>query len=125
METVDPVAGIILSDSFSAAKAVADCLVINRWRGDAPFPTRRSSDLTRSWLLAAAGLASPSSATKTAAQEQYSDETTVRLLLPAGRDAFPCRLLITHHSVTALATEKESEKTMPATGSIASTDPWR
>ena len=80
---------------------------------------------TRSRLLAAAGLASPSSATKTAAQEQCSDETTVRLLLPAGRGAFPRRLLITHHSATALAAEKESEKTMLAIGSITSIDPWR
>ena len=78
---------------------------------------------TRSRLLAAAGLASPSSATKTAAQEKCSDETTVRLLLPAGRGAFPRRLLITRHSATALAAKKESEKTMPATGSIASIDP--
>ena len=40
METVDPVAGIVLSDSFSAAKAVAECRVFNRRRGDAPFPAR-------------------------------------------------------------------------------------
>ena len=79
----------------------------------------------RSRLPAAAGLASPSSATKTAAQEQCSDETTVRLLLPAGRGAFPRRLLISRHSATALAAEKESEKAMPATGLIASIDPWR
>ena len=78
---------------------------------------------TRSRLLAAVGLASPSSATKTAAQEQYSDETTIRLL-PAGRGVFPRHLLITRHSATALAAEKESEKTMPATGLIASIDPW-
>ena len=83
------------------------------------------SEETRSRLPAAAGLTSPSSATKTVAQEQYGGETTVRLLLPAGKGAFPRRLLITHHSATALAAEKESEKTMPATGSIASIDPRR
>ena len=42
----------------------------------------------------------------------------------AGRGVFPPRLLITRHSATALAAE-ESERTMPATGSTASTDPWR
>ena len=80
---------------------------------------------TRSRLPAVAGLASPSSATKMAAQEQCSDETTVRLLLPARRGVFPRSLLITHHSVTALAAEKESEKTTPAIRSIVSIDPWR
>ena len=72
-------------------------------------------------LPAAAGLTSPSSATKMAAQGQCNDEMTVRLLLPAGRGAFPRRLLIIHHSATA---EKESEKMMLATESIASIDPW-
>lgn len=95
----------------------------------ARHPGRRlvasATEETRSRLLAAAGLTSPSSATKTAAQEQCSGKTTVRLPLPAGKGAFPHLLSITHHSATALAAEKESEKTMPATGSIASIDPWR
>ena len=80
---------------------------------------------TKSRLPAAAGLTSPSSATKTAAQEQWNDGMTVRLLPLAGKGTFPYRLSITHHSASALAVEKESEKTMPATGSIASIDPWR
>ena len=80
---------------------------------------------TRSRLSAIAGLTSPSSVTKTAAQEQCGVETTVRLLLPTGTDAFRHRLLITHHSATGLAAEKELEKTMPASESIASIDPWR
>ena len=63
---------------------------------------------TRSRLPAAAGLTSPLSQTETAAQERYDDETTVRLPLPAGRGAFPCYLLDTPHSATALAAEKES-----------------
>ena len=84
-----------------------------------------ATEETQTRLPAATELTSPSSATKTAAQEQCSDETTVRLLLPVGRGAFPRPLLITHHSATALAAEKESEKTMPAIGSITSTDPWR
>ena len=33
-------AGIVLSDSLSAAKAVAECRVFNRRRGDTPFPAR-------------------------------------------------------------------------------------
>ena len=33
-------AGIVLSDSFSAAKAVAECRVFNRRRGDALFPAK-------------------------------------------------------------------------------------
>ena len=33
-------AGVVLSDSLSAAKAVAECRVFNRRRGDAPFPAR-------------------------------------------------------------------------------------
>ena len=40
METVDPVAGIILSDSLSAAKAVAECRVRDRRRSRVPRPTR-------------------------------------------------------------------------------------
>ena len=80
---------------------------------------------TRSRLPVAVGLTSPSSATKTAAQEQCSDETTVRHLLPAGRGAFSRHLLITRHSATTLAAEKESEKTMLAIGSTALIDPWR
>ena len=80
---------------------------------------------TRSRLLAAVGHASPSSATKTAAQEQWNNGTTVRLTLHARKGESPRRLLIIRLSATALAAEKESEKTTPATGSTDSTDPWR
>ena len=79
---------------------------------------------TRSRLPAAAGLASPLSMTKTAAREQWNDGMTVRLLPLAGKGASPRRLLNTRHSATDLAAEKESERTMPATGSTVSTDPW-
>ena len=44
---------------------------------------------TRSRLPAAAGLTSPLSATKMAAQEQCGDETIVRLPLLAEKGAFP------------------------------------
>ena len=37
MESVDPVAGVILSDSLSAAKAVAESRMLNRRRGDSSF----------------------------------------------------------------------------------------
>src|SRR4051812_46816955 len=79
----------------------------------------------RSRLPAAVSLASPSSATKTAAQEQCNDGTTVRLLPLAGKGESPRRLLISRHSATALAAEKESERMTLATGLTDSTDPWR
>ena len=34
-------AGVVLSDSFSASKAVAECRVVNRRRGNAPLPVGR------------------------------------------------------------------------------------
>ena len=49
----------------------------------------------------------------------------VRLLPLKGKGESPFRLLINRRSVTALAAERESEKTMPATGSTDFTDPWR
>ena len=41
MKSVDPVVGVIFSDSLSAAKAVAESRLVNRRRGDSPFLTRR------------------------------------------------------------------------------------
>ena len=38
---VDPEAGIVLSDSLSAAKVVTESRVLNGRRGDSPFPARR------------------------------------------------------------------------------------
>ena len=37
MKSVDPVAGVILSNSLSAAKAVAESRMVNRRRGDSPL----------------------------------------------------------------------------------------
>ena len=59
-----------------------------------------------------------------AAREQWNDGATTRLLLLARKGECPHRLLTIRLSVTALAAEKESEKMMRATGSIASIDPW-
>ena len=42
MKSVDPVAGVIFSDSLSAAKAVAESRMVNRRWGDSPFLARRS-----------------------------------------------------------------------------------
>ena len=61
--------------------------------------------------------------TKTAVREQWNDGTTVRIPLPARRGESPCRLLTIRLSATALAAERESEKTTPATGSTDFTDP--
>ena len=41
MKSVDPVAGVIFSNSLSAAKAVAENRMVNRRRGDSPFLARR------------------------------------------------------------------------------------
>ena len=41
MKSVDPVAGVILSNSLSAAKAVAESRMVNRRRGDSPLLARR------------------------------------------------------------------------------------
>ena len=80
---------------------------------------------TRSRLPAAVGLASSSSATKTAAPKRYSGGTTICLLLLAKKDESPRHPLSIRLSATALAAERESEKTTPATGSTDFTDPWR
>ena len=86
---------------------------------------RRGNEPAASRLPAAAGHASPSSETKTAALERWSGEAT-RLLLSLVEPGTPlCRLSRTRHSATTLAAEMESERTTPAIGSIASTDPWR
>ena len=37
MKSVDPMAGVILSNSLSAAKAVIESRMVNRWRGDSPL----------------------------------------------------------------------------------------
>ena len=58
-----------------------------------------------------------------AAQEQWNDGTTVRLLLLARRGESPRRLLTIRLSATTLAAERESEKMTPATGSTDFTDP--
>ena len=40
MKSVDPMAGVILSNSLSAAKAVAESRMVNRRRGDSPLLVR-------------------------------------------------------------------------------------
>ena len=77
---------------------------------------------TRSQLLAAVGRTSPLSMTKTAAHERWNDQATTSLP-SAETSAFLRRLLITRVSVAGLVPEKESERMMPATGSIISIDP--
>ena len=76
-------------------------------------------------LSATVGLASPSSATKTAAQEQWSGRATTCLPHHEGKDETPHHLSIIRLSATASAVERESERTTLATGSTDSTDPWR
>ena len=83
------------------------------------------TDETESRMLAAAAHASPSSATRMAAPELWNDEAIRLLPRLVGRDIPPRRLLRIRHSATTLAAERESERTTPAIGSIASTDPWR
>ena len=51
--------------------------------------TESAEEKTRSRLPAAVGLASPLSATKTAAQEQWNDGMTIRLLPPQGEARLP------------------------------------
>ena len=80
---------------------------------------------TRSWLLAAAELESPSSATRKAALEQWSAKAIRLLPRLMGRDVPPRHLSRIRLSVAALAAERESEKTMLAIGSTDSTDLWR
>ena len=75
-------------------------------------------------LPAAVGCASPSSETKTAALERWSSEATRLLLSLVELGTLLRRLSRTRHSATALAAERESERMMPAIGSIVSTDPW-
>ena len=41
MESVDPVVGVVLSDSLSAAKAVVESRMFHGRRGDSPFSARR------------------------------------------------------------------------------------
>ena len=60
-----------------------------------------------------------------AAREQWNDRTTVCLPLPVRRGESPRRLLTIRLSVTALATERESGRMTPATGSTDFTGPWR
>ena len=60
-----------------------------------------------------------------AAREQWNDGMTVRLPLPVRRGESPCRLLTIRLSVTALAAERELERTTPASGSTDFTGPWR
>ena len=45
MESVHPVAGIVLSDSLSAAKAVAESRMLYGWWGDSPFSARRGRQI--------------------------------------------------------------------------------
>ena len=60
-----------------------------------------------------------------AAREQWNDGATARLLFLARKGESLRRLLTIRLSATALAAGRESEKTMPATGSTDFTDPWR
>ena len=80
---------------------------------------------TRIRLSATVGLTSPSSATKTAAPEQWNGGTTIYLPLLAKKGECPRHPLSIRLSATALAAERESEKMTHATGSTDSTDPWR
>lgn len=41
MKKINPVAGVVFSDSLSVSKAVAKSWMINRRQGDSPFPARR------------------------------------------------------------------------------------
>ena len=41
VESVDPVVGVVFSDSLSVAKAVIESQMVNRRRGDSPFLARR------------------------------------------------------------------------------------
>ena len=83
-----------------------------------------ATDETKSRLQAAVARASPSSATKMVALEQWNDGAIVRLLLLlGGRGVLPRRLLTTQLSVTGWAAEKESERMMPATRSTVSIVP--
>ena len=82
-----------------------------------------ATEETKSRLLAVAARASLSSATKTAAQEQWNDGMTVRLPLPARRGESPRLLLTIRLSVTALAAERELERMTPATGLTDFTGP--
>ena len=41
MESVDPVAGVVLSDSLSAAKATSESRMLNRRRGNSPLSSGR------------------------------------------------------------------------------------
>ena len=84
-----------------------------------------TEEKTRSRLPATVGLTSPSSATKTAALERWNGGTTTYLPLLAEKDKSPLRPWNIQLSATALAAERESERTTPATGSTDSTDPWR
>ena len=77
------------------------------------------------WFPATVGFTSPSSMTQKAAPELWSGKAT-RLLLSLVEKGIPLRRLSRNrHSATALAAGKESEKMTPATGSTASTSPWR
>ena len=76
-------------------------------------------DKKRSRLLAAVGLESPSSATLKAALELWNDEATRLLLRLVGRDIPPRHLSRIRLSAADWATEKESARMTPATGSTA------
>ena len=84
-----------------------------------------AEEKTKSRLSVAVGLASPSSATKTAAREQWNGRATTCLPHHEEKDESPRRLLSIRLSATALAAERGSGRTMPATGSTDSADPWR
>jgi hypothetical protein len=45
VKSVDPVVGIVFSDSFSAAKAVAESRMFHGRRGDSPFSARRGRQI--------------------------------------------------------------------------------
>ena len=97
-------------------------------QNDDPPPRRLAGPVerrTRSRLSATVGLASPSSATKTAAPKRWNGGTTICLPLLAEKGESPRRLWNIRLSVTVLAAERESERMTPATGSTNSTDPWR
>ena len=76
-------------------------------------------DKRRSRLLAAAGLALPSSATQKAVPEEWNNKATCLLLRLAGKDIPPRRLSSIRLEAADLHVVRESARMTPAIGSTA------
>ena len=97
MESVDPVASVVLSDSLSTAEAVAESRVLDRRWGDSSFPSWWGRQVVAlplhcSWaavLVALDGDASPTVADSRILVFSSTDATSRRLrcraLVSAGR----------------------------------------